>query len=90
MKTLNEAEIARAFLKYHKKWSAFKKHREQQGSNDPNYCPVIDFIDDAFTWSNTKEGHVFWASLNNKFHIMLDHFGISGQDMTLADVLELK
>jgi hypothetical protein len=89
MKTLNEAEIARAFLKYHKKWSALKKRTEQQGRPRRDYG-VIDFIDGAFTWGGTREGHSFWARLNSDFQTMLDHFGISGQDMTLADVLELK
>jgi len=89
MKTLNEAEIARAFLKYHKKWSAFKKNTERQGSSRRDYR-VIDFIDGAFTWGDTREGHLFWARLNSNFQTMLEHFNISGRDMTLADVLELK
>jgi hypothetical protein len=89
MKTLNEAEIARAFLKYHKKWSAFKKNTEQQGRPRRDHR-VTDFIDGAFTWGDTDEGYRFWCRLNSDFQLMLNHFGISGRDMTLADVLELK
>jgi hypothetical protein len=89
MKKLNEAEIARAFLKYHRKWSRFKTETQRQGRPSEDKW-VIDFIDSAFTWGDTREGHMFWARLNSDFQIMLDHFEIEGRDMTLADVLELK
>lgn len=88
MKKLNEAEIVKAFLKYHRKWSRFKKETQRQG-NPSLDCNVINSIDYAFTWADSKEGHMFWSILNDKFQIMMEHFGVEGSTMTLADVLEL-
>lgn len=61
------------FLRKHKAYDLFKLNTLRDISSLPDISEYFktgraaDYIDRAFTWSDTKEGHDFWEKLHDEW-----------------------